>query len=106
MAAKQPSPQRVGNIEEFITLVRVACEDRKVFATLEKILVLPNKQRQDLLIALINDMRRKGAPTEFVRAFSCLIDEQIADKTYETIFRSQHGSAFTSVLRFFRLPDR
>lgn len=46
MTTKHRKPQNVGDIEEFITLVRMACEDRKVFATLEKILVLPNKQRK------------------------------------------------------------
>jgi hypothetical protein len=106
MSAKQPSPQSVGDIEEFITLVRVACEDRKVFTTLEKILVLPNKQRQALLIALINNMREKGAPTEFVQAFTCLIDDQVAEKTYETIFRHQRDSFLASLLRFFRLSGR
>lgn len=82
----------VANIDSFITMIRVACEDEAVYARLEKILTLPDQQRQGILASLIADMRGKGAPTEFVRAFECLTDDSVAEKAYETIFRCRRKS--------------
>lgn len=89
-----PKPNSVAEIDSFITMIRVACEDEAVYARLEKILTLPDQQRRGILASLIADMRGKGAPAEFIRAFGCLTDDSIAEKAYETIFRCRRRSGF------------
>jgi hypothetical protein len=89
-----PKPNSLADIDSFITMLRVACEDETVYARLEKILTLPDQQRRGILASLIADMRGKGAPAEFIRAFECLTDNRIAEKAYETIFRCRRKSGF------------
>jgi hypothetical protein len=77
----------VGDIEIFVGLLGVACKDDGIYQTLEKILALPDQQRKGVLMALINDMRAQGAPDEFVSAFECLYDDEVAERAYEVIFK-------------------
>jgi len=93
-----PKPNSVGEIDSFITMIRVACEDETVYTRLEKILTLPDQQRRGILSSLITDMRGKGAPSEFIRVFECLTDDSIAEKAYETIFRCRRRSGFFDFL--------
>lgn len=93
-------PRSVGEIEGFVNLLRVACDDPGIYATLEKVLVLPDRQRQGVLFSLIGDIQQQGAPAEFVEAIACLTDDAVAEKAYETIFRCQRKRGFFDFLKF------
>lgn len=77
--------QTVADNEEFITLIRVAREDREVRTQLAAILAQPSFHRQSLLNAMISEMKLKAAPLEFINAIACLLDDAIAAKARELI---------------------
>jgi hypothetical protein len=68
-------------------MLRVACEDQKINATLERILSLPNEQRRGLIHAWVSDMIVEQAPNEFVQAIACLSEDDVAEKAYEVIYK-------------------
>jgi hypothetical protein len=80
-------PRTVAEVDGFITLLRVACEDPSINARLEQILALPDERRQALLHTLVSDMLIAKAPKDFVEAIACLMDDAVAEKAYEVIFR-------------------
>ena len=77
----------VGEIEGFVTLLRSACDNRTVNDALEKLLALPDEQRRVLLHNWVSDLIVKQAPKEFIEAVACLLDDAVAEKTYEVIFK-------------------
>lgn len=79
-------PRTVAEIDGFITMLRAACEDRAVNATLEKALSLPDSRRRDLLHTRITDILTSGGPRELAQALACLLDDAVAEKAYEVIF--------------------
>ena len=81
------APGSVAEIESFITLLRVACEDASINARLEKLLSLPNDKRRGIVHAWVTDMLIAEAPKDFVAAIACLSDDRVAEKTYEVIFK-------------------
>jgi hypothetical protein len=80
-------PKSVADIEAFITMLRVACEDRNVNEKLERLFSLPDAQRQGVVHAWVSDLIIAKAPKDFIAAVACLSDDTIADKAYETIYR-------------------
>ena len=80
-------PRTVAEVDGFITMLRVACEDPSINARLEKILSLPDERRQALVHTLVSDMLIAKAPKEFVEAIACLMDDAVAEKAYELIYR-------------------
>ena len=81
----------VAEVDGFITMLRVACEDPSINARLEKILSLPDERRQALVHTLVSDMLIAKAPKEFVEAIACLMDDAVAEKAYEVIFQCRRG---------------
>jgi hypothetical protein len=79
-------PKTVGEIETFVLMLRVACEDRIVYGRLECLLSLPDETRQALVHAWVNDLLIAEAPSDFIQAIACLSDDRIAEKAYEVIF--------------------
>lgn len=79
-------PRSVAEIESFITMLRVACEDAKVNSQLEQILSLPDVTRRSLVNAWVSDLLVAEAPKDFVAAIACLADDRVAEKVYEVIF--------------------
>ena len=77
----------VAEVEGFITLLRVACEEQDVYQRLEEILSLPDEHRKTVIQALLSSMRSSRAPEDFVAAIACLIDTEITEKAYEVIFK-------------------
>ena len=67
--------------EDFITLVRVAEEDVEVRSQIASILKLESFHRQSLLNSWIEELHLKKAPDELIRALSCLLDDDVAEKT-------------------------
>ena len=80
----------VGDIESFITLLRSACSDDAVYQRLERLLSLPDERRRALVQKWVNDLVVERAPADFIRAIACLLDDQVAEKAYEVIYRCEH----------------
>jgi hypothetical protein len=76
----------VAEVDRFIDLLMVACEDSSVHATLDKILTLPDERRAAVIQSLLADMRKADAPKDFMAAIACLADTAVAEKAYEVIF--------------------
>ena len=83
------NPKAVAELDGFITLLRVACEEEDVYERLEKILSLPDEHRKTVIHALVTDMKSSRAPADFVTAIACAVVEQ----AYEVIFKCQRGTA-------------
>jgi hypothetical protein len=52
----QGTLRSVAEIESFITMLRVACEDREINDRLAKLLSLPDQKRQALLHSWVSDL--------------------------------------------------
>jgi len=85
------SPQSVADIESFVNLLRVACEDPKINAQLERLLSFPDQKRQNMIHTWVSDMIIAQAPKDFIAAIACLNDDKIAEKAYEVIFKCNRG---------------
>jgi len=87
------TPKTVGEIKTFITMLQAACEDETVYARLERLLVMPDQKRQAVVHSWVNDMLIAEAPRDFIQAVACLLDDQIAEKAYEVIFKCRRGES-------------
>jgi len=76
----------VGEIEGFIDLLRAACEDKKVNASLQHLLSLPDDERRTLVHGWVSDLLIEKAPKNFTEAIACLLDDAVAEKAYEVIY--------------------
>jgi len=74
------STESVGDSEVFIRLIQVAKEDKNIHKSLVSILSMDSFQRKSAMGSLIEDMRLKGAPKDFVAAIAILRDDAIAEK--------------------------
>lgn len=83
----QGRPKSVAEIGSFITMLRVACEDRSVKERLEKLLSLPDARRQAVVHSWVSDLLVARAPADFIAALACLSDDKVAEKAYEVIYR-------------------
>lgn len=90
MKPAQGQPKSVADIESFITMLRVACEDRGVNERLERLLSLPEAKRQLVVHSWVSDLLIAKAPRDFIAAVACLSDDRIAEKAYETIYRCKN----------------
>jgi len=83
----QGTPRSVAEIDSFITMLQVACEDREINDRLAKLLSLSDPKRQAVLHAWVSDLLIAQAPRDFTAAIACLLDDKVAEKAYEVIFR-------------------
>jgi hypothetical protein len=79
-------PKTVGEIDTFITMLLTACENKRVHGYLEKLLSLPDQERQAAVHAWISDLLIAQAPQDFIAAIACLMDDKVAEKAYEVIY--------------------
>ena len=86
-------PKSVGEIESFVTMLRVACENTEINGQLERLLVLPDEERKALVHTMVSDMLIAEAPEDFIAAIACLEDDQFAEKAYEVIYQCKRDSA-------------
>ena len=82
-----PAPKSVAEVAGFVDLLRAACDDSKVNATLERLLAMPDEKRRGLVHTWVTDLLIEQAPRDFVQAVACLMDDAVAEKTYEVIFK-------------------
>jgi hypothetical protein len=90
-AAPGEAPRSVADIGAFITMLSTACERPEVNERLERLLSMPDEERKGLVHAWVTDLLVAEAPRDFVQAVACLMDDRIAEKAYEVIFRCRRG---------------
>jgi hypothetical protein len=83
---QKATPRTVADVEGFVSLLRAACDDAKINATLERLLSMPDDKRQGLVHAWVTDLLIEEAPRDLVQAVACLADDAVAEKAYEVIF--------------------
>jgi len=81
------SPLTYGEVQGFITMLEVACEDAGVNASLELLLSQPDVRRRLAIRACIARFRLAGAPRSLEEAFICLLDDEVAERAYQMIYR-------------------
>ena len=84
---KQNVEKTVGENDAFIRLIQIAQEDKEIREQLIKILSLNSFNRKSALNTFIEHMLLKKAPKEFVEAVSSLLDENVAKKTLEILYK-------------------
>lgn len=84
-------PRTVADVEGFVSLLMAACDDPKINATLERLLSMPDEKRQGLVHTWVTDLLIEEAPRDLVQAVACLMDDAIAEKAYEVIFKCSRG---------------
>src|SRR5262245_13893093 len=89
----ESSQRSVAEVEGFVRLLVAACHDSKISAALERLLTMPDEKRRNLVHVWVSDLLIEGAPGEFVQAVGCLMDDAIAEKAYEVIFKCKRGEA-------------
>ena len=80
-------PSTYAEVESFITMLQVACEDASVNATLQELLSQPDLMRRTIVHRLAERLRSNLAPPDFIDAIVCLLDDEVADKAYEVIYK-------------------
>jgi hypothetical protein len=74
-------------VQGFIDLLMAACNDAKINATLERLLAMPDARRQGLVHSWVTYLMIEEAPKELVEAVACLMDDAVAEKAYEVIYK-------------------
>jgi len=77
----------VAEIDGFVDLLKAACADDKINATLQQLLAMPDAQRQGVVHAWVTDLLIAEAPRDFIEAVGCLMDDSIAEKAFEVIYQ-------------------
>jgi hypothetical protein len=88
-----PRPKTVGEIDGFVTMLLAACDNKGMNEQLGKILSLPDNERQNLVHTWVSDLLIAQAPKDFIAAIACLLDDRVAEKAYEVIFKCKRGEA-------------
>ena len=81
------SPRSVAEIDGFVNLLAAACNDPKINATLERLLAMADDRRKGLVHTWVTDLIVEEAPKDLVQAVACLMDDAVAEKAYEVIFK-------------------
>jgi hypothetical protein len=84
-------PRTVAEVEGFVNLLLAACNDSKINTTLERLLAMPDEKRKGLVHAWVTDLLVEEAPRDLVQAVACLMDDAIAEKAYEVVFKCKRG---------------
>lgn len=83
------SSRSVADIEGFVGLLKAACADPQINATLQRLLAMPDAQRQGVVHAWVTDLLIEEAPREFIEAVGCLMDDAVAEKAHAVIYQCQ-----------------
>jgi hypothetical protein len=80
------SPQpSVGEVDTFIDLLRLACDDGHVHATLMRLLAQDPPRRHALVHNWVSDLLISEAPRTFKQAIACLMDDAVAEQARAVI---------------------
>jgi hypothetical protein len=80
-------PRTYADVESFITLLQVACEDAAINSTLQTLLSQPDQTRRAVVLKLAERMRGNAAAPEFIDAIVCLLDDEVAERAYQVIYQ-------------------
>lgn len=80
-------PSTFADVERFVELLQAACKDASMNETMQNLLLQPDESRKAMLHKLIEHMRDNRAPEDFVDAFVCLLDDDVAEKAYQVIYK-------------------
>ena len=67
----------------------VACEDATINSTLQDLLSLPNETRKAAVYKLVAHLRATAALPELIDAITCLLDDDLAEKAFQAIYRCE-----------------
>jgi len=84
-------PRTVADVEGFVSLLLAACNDSRINTTLERLLAMPDEKRRGLVHAWVTDLIIEEAPRDLLQAVACLMDDAVAEKAYEIIFKCKRG---------------
>ena len=93
MNMTSPAPRSIADIEGFVGLLKAACNNPQINATLERLLAMPDTQRQGVVHTWVTDLLIAEAPRDFIEAVGCLMDNAVAEKAYEVIYQCQRAKA-------------
>ena len=74
--------------EEFVTLIQVAGENPEIGKRLKSILSMDSFNRKSTLGTWIEELRLKQAPAALTTALTFLLDDEIAENTFDIINES------------------
>lgn len=80
-------PRTYAEVEGFITMLQVACEDATINHTLQDLLSQPDQMRRTTVLNLTEMLRNKSASPALIEAIVCLLDDEVAEKAYEVIYK-------------------
>jgi hypothetical protein len=86
-------PRTAREIDSLVTMLLAACDDAGMTDRVEKLLELPDSKRKELIQFLLHQFGMSGAPPSLSEAFSCLLDDDIAERAYEVIFKCKRQRA-------------
>lgn len=76
-----------GDVEGFVTMLLVACEDAGINESLELLLSQPDDRRRVVVLELLGRSRMAAAPQSLCEALACLLDDEVAEKAYQVIHK-------------------
>ncbi len=76
-----------GEVDGFIDMLLAACENKEMNETLEILLSQPNEARRGMVHRLLERCRERKAPRKLIDAIGCLLDDAVAERAYEIIYR-------------------
>lgn len=80
-----------GEVDGFVAMLQVACEDAGINESLELLLSQPDARRRAVIRDFLDRFRTTAAPKSLHDAFACLLDDRVAEKAYEVIFKCRKG---------------
>ena len=86
------TPRTYADVEGFINLMLVACEDATINSTLQDLLSLPNETRKAAVYKLVAHLRATAALPELIDAIICLLDDDLAEKAFQAIYRCERDA--------------
>ena len=85
-------PRTYADVDGFINLMLVACEDATINSTLQDLLSLPNETRKAAVVKLVAHLRATAALPELIDAIICLLDDDLAEKAFQAIYRCERDA--------------
>ena len=82
-------PRTYADVDGFINLMLVACEDATINSTLQDLLSLPNDARIAAVYTLVAHLRASAALPGLIDAITCLLDDDLAEKAFQAIYRCE-----------------
>ena len=82
-------PRTYAEVEGLVTMLLAAYEDATINNTLQKLPSQPNHARKTTVRKLVERLRENAALPELIDAIVCLLDDDVAEKAYQAIYRCE-----------------